>query len=204
MEATVKGERGLEGEKAQRIIQAMRASVAERGAAGATFDHVASAAGVSRGLLHYYFGTKERLLVEVVRKDCDIQMERLERQLAAADSVDAIVAALVAHLEDFLEHDPAQFGLIFELFTASRHNEDLREAMKELYHVVRSHVAGALREKEAAGVVELRGDAESVASVLFALGDGIALQVLSDPDWDSSGAFATGIGAARHMLGARD
>jgi AcrR family transcriptional regulator len=41
-----------------RIVDAMRRSVAARGAAGATFDHVAREAGVSRGLLHYHFGTK--------------------------------------------------------------------------------------------------------------------------------------------------
>ena len=46
------GERKLESEKAQRIIAAMRESVGTRGAAGATFDHVAREAGVSRGLLH--------------------------------------------------------------------------------------------------------------------------------------------------------
>ena len=38
-------------------------SVARRGTAGSTFDHVSREAGVSRGLLHYYFGTKEQLLV---------------------------------------------------------------------------------------------------------------------------------------------
>ena len=36
----------------------MRTSVGARGAAGATFDVVAREAGVSRGLLHYYFGTE--------------------------------------------------------------------------------------------------------------------------------------------------
>ena len=59
MEAATK-ERELSGEKAQRIIDAMRESVAKRGAAGSTFEHVAREAGVSRGLLHYYFGTKEQ------------------------------------------------------------------------------------------------------------------------------------------------
>ncbi len=54
--------RSLSGEKAQRIIDAMRRSVAQRGTAGSTFDHVSREAGVSRGLLHYYFGTKEQLL----------------------------------------------------------------------------------------------------------------------------------------------
>ena len=63
--------RELSGVKAARIVEAMRASVAARGIAGSTFDHVAGEAGVSRGLLHYYFGTKEQLLIEVVRRECD-------------------------------------------------------------------------------------------------------------------------------------
>src|SRR3569833_1369711 len=70
MEASLKNpERKLDSEKAQRIIEAMRASVGRRGAAGSTFDHVAAEAGVSRGLLHYYFGSEARLLVEVERAD---------------------------------------------------------------------------------------------------------------------------------------
>ena len=60
----------------------MRASVAARGIAGSTFDHVAREAGVSRGLLHYYFGTKERLLVEVVRRECEVRGELLEQAVA--------------------------------------------------------------------------------------------------------------------------
>ena len=40
MEAATK-ERELSGDKAQRIIDAMRDSVARRGAAGSTFEHVA-------------------------------------------------------------------------------------------------------------------------------------------------------------------
>ena len=72
----------IAGDKAKRIVDAMRSSVARRGAAGSTFDHVAREAGVSRGLLHYYFGTKERLLVEVVRRDCDIRMDILDAALS--------------------------------------------------------------------------------------------------------------------------
>ena len=67
--------RSLSGEKAQRIVEAMRRSVARRGTAGSTFDHVSREAGVSRGLLHYYFGTKEQLLVEAVRRDCELRIE---------------------------------------------------------------------------------------------------------------------------------
>ena len=202
MEASVRTQRKLDSEKAQRIVAAMRASVGQRGAAGATFDHVAQEAGVSRGLLHYYFGSKERLLVEVVRHDCELRMASLEERLAGANSVDAIIEVMVTHLEAFIEQDPAAAALIYELFTASRHNEELREAMAEVYREVRAHVAEVLEDKQRQGVVELSDDADAVASILFAMGDGIALQRLSDPAWDSTKAFAAGIRAARFLLGA--
>src|SRR3954464_10808979 len=114
MESAMKAERRLDSEKARWIVEAVRTRVGRRGAAGATFDHVAQEAGVSRGLLHYYFGTKERLLVEVVRHDSDVRLRRLEQSLADAHSVDAIVEALVVQLKDYVGEDPASHALIHE------------------------------------------------------------------------------------------
>ena len=178
----------------------MRESVAARGAAASTFDQVAREAGVSRGLLHYYFGSKERLLVEVVRHDCDVRMAALEESLSGARSVDAIIEVLVEALEGMVERDPGAYALIFELFTASRHNDELRDAMAELYRGVRDQIAAALSAKRDDRVVELGAEPEAVASVLLALGDGMALQLLSDPEWDGSGALEAGIATARALL----
>jgi AcrR family transcriptional regulator len=202
MEAAVRAERRIDSEKAKRIVDAMRASVGRRGAAGSTFDHVAQEAGVSRGLLHYYFGTKERLLVEVVRRDAEIRLQTLEGRLADAHSIDAIVDALVTQLKDFVREDSAYQALIYELFSVSRRNEEIRCELAELYRKVRGSVAELLEAKQAEGVVRLRGEAEAVASILFALGDGLELQLVSDPAWDSTKTFDTGIETARFLLGA--
>ena len=188
----------IESDKARRIVAAMRESVGARGAAGATFDEVAARAGVSRGLLHYYFGSKERLLAEVVRHDCEIRIGELRTQLAAAGSLDELVAILLARFEDFVED---QAALIFELFTASRDQPEIKDELGELYRGIRTTVAEALEAKEREGVVRLRSDAQSVASIIFAMGDGAALQILSDPAWDPRDALATGVGAVRHLLG---
>jgi len=199
---TTAPQRKPDGDKAQRIIAAMRSSVGARGAAGSTFDQVAQEAGVSRGLLHYYFGSKERLLAEVVRHDCDLRLAALEQQLARADSLDAIVEVLITSLEAFLDQDASDdAALIYEMFSASRHHEEMRAEMAELYRRMREQVGAALREKEREGIAKLRGDADAVASILLALADGMALQRLSDPDWDSRDAFAAGALTARHLLG---
>jgi AcrR family transcriptional regulator len=201
MEAASKP-RDLAGDKAQRIVDAMRASVARRGAAGSTFDHVAREAGVSRGLLHYYFGSKERLLVEVVRHDCDVKIGAMEERLARADSVDAIVQALVYGLEEFVEDEPGSQAVTYEMLSASRHSEEIRAELAELYRRWRSHLADALRDKESQGVVRLQAEPEAVAAVLFALGDGFGIQLSSDPSWDSGAAFELGVQTARRLLGA--
>src|ERR1022692_2683123 len=109
--------RSLSGEKAQRIVEAMRHSVARRGAAGSTFDHVSREAGVSRGLLHYYFGTKEQLLVEAARRDCELRIEVLEKRLAGAQSADDFIALLALNLQETIAEDPDFVTLVFEMFT---------------------------------------------------------------------------------------
>jgi AcrR family transcriptional regulator len=202
MAATATTPKRLEGDKAQRIIAAMRASVAARGAAASTFDHVAREAGVSRGLLHYYFGSKEQLLVEVVRHDCEERISGMEARIDRATSADEIIAALVLGLEEFIDGEPGSPAVIYELLSASRHSEDIRAELAELYRRWRADLAESLRTKERDGVVALEADPESVASMLFALGDGVGIQVLSDPAWDREATFELGVRVARRLLGA--
>ena len=86
------------------------------------------------------------------------------------------------------------------MLSASRHSEEIRLELAELYRTWRAHLAESLRAKEAEGVVELDAGAESVASVIFALGDGIGMQLLSDPDWDSTAALELGARSVRRLL----
>jgi len=195
-------QRELSGEKATRIVEAMRDSVARRGISGSTFEHVAREAGVSRGLLHYYFGTKEALLVEVVRRDAEHRVARLDEPLAAASSADEILRILVADLQDSIQNEPGFWVLIFELFTAGRRNPDIQREVGELFNTTRDHIADVFRAKEREGVLKLRTDADAVVGFLVALADGIALQMLSDPERDHADVIAAGTLAAKHLLSA--
>jgi AcrR family transcriptional regulator len=193
-------EKELSGEKASRIVEAMRSSVARRGISGSTFEHVAREAGVSRGLLHYYFGTKERLLVEVVRRDAEHRIARLDEPLGKAGSADEILQALVANLEDSIQNDPGFWVLLFDLFTAGRRNPEIQREIGELFNRTRDHVVEIFEAKAREGVLDLRYDANATVGFLFALADGIALQMLSDPERDHADVIAAGTEAARHLL----
>lgn len=192
--------RELSGEKATRIVEAMRVSVAKRGIAGSTFEHVAREAGVSRGLLHYYFGTKERLLVEVVRRDTDMRIAILDEPLGRAKTVDDVLEVLVSNLEDVIEYDPGYFILLFELFTAGCRNPEIGRELGELFNRTRLHVVEIFDALKDQGVLTMSHDTEAVVACLYALADGVALQVLSDSEHDHTPMIAATTAAARHLL----
>jgi AcrR family transcriptional regulator len=192
--------RSLSGEKAQRIIDAMRRSVARRGTAGSTFEHVSREAGVSRGLLHYYFGTKEQLLVEAVRRDCELRLERLERQLSTAKTAEDFIGLMAKNLQDTVSEDPEFVTLVFELFTLSRRNEDIAVEYAGLMRRTRDQVAGMLAAAQSEGIVRLHAEPDAVAEILFSLGDGFALRMLSEPDRDFTTTVRAGIMCARALL----
>ena len=201
MTATDTQPRELTGERARAIVDAMREAVAEHGIAGATFERVSSAAGVSRGLLHYYFGTKERLLIEVVNRDAELRIERLDERLAEAHSPDELIDALLSNLVDMLDNDPAFFALLFELFGAGRRNPEIRAELVSMFERTMAPVAALLAEKEKEGLLKLSVSPEAAVGLLFALADGIAVQTLNDPDGDHRELLAAGVAAARGALG---
>jgi AcrR family transcriptional regulator len=199
MEAAAQ-QRPIEGEKAKRIVAAMRSSVARRGVAGSTFDHVAREARVSRGLLHYYFGTKERLLAEVVRHDADLRMVALDEQLADARDADGVIDALVDSLRRFVKEEPEFITVVFELFTLSRRNDEIAIEFAELQRRTRQHVADLLARKQAEGALHLRAEPRAVADVLFSLADGLCMRMLTETDHDFAETIQAGAVAVRALL----
>jgi AcrR family transcriptional regulator len=191
--------RELSGVKAARIVEAMRASVAARGIAGSTFDHVAGEAGVSRGLLHYYFGTKEQLLIEVVRREAAVRVERLGEAIEAAGDAEDVLGALVRSFEDWLGDGPAPV-MIYEMLTLAQRNEDIAAELAELGRHTRSHLGEALSRKRDDGVLSLRVDPELAAMFLFALADGVIVRRLSEPELDIGPLTEQAIVAARAVL----
>ena len=193
-------ERELPTDKAARIVEAMRLSVAARGFSGSTFDQVAREAGVSRGLLHYYFGTKEQLLIEAVRRECDVRLATLEQAVTAAGTVDDVLAALVSSFEDFLGSGPSPAVMFFEVLVLAQRNTEIAAALEQLGGLMRTHLAGALREKAADNVLGHSSDPDVTAAFLFVLADGIIIRRLSEPEFDVAPVMAQAVAAARALM----
>jgi AcrR family transcriptional regulator len=167
--------------KPDRILDAAHRLLAEHGHAAVTVTEIAREAGVSRGLLHYYFDSKEHILAEVVRRNVEQSIEETSGRLREASSREELVSQFLRAYQDTLGRGTG-YALYFETFVQGRVHRSVRAELADLLQARRDSLADALRVAEQRGLVTLAADPRGVASLILAIGDGVALQYLADPD----------------------
>jgi AcrR family transcriptional regulator len=193
-------ERRLATEPARRILIAARRLIARRGIDRSHVIDIANEAGVARGLVSYYFGTKDRLLGEVMEADARARTERLRELLTPTGTLEQVIEALRHALREFMEQEPGAHMALQELATLAMRKPEFQERRAELFAAYRDTLAELLAERQRRGVLELGGDPEAVAALLIALGHGLATDAAADPEWDATPALNLACAVTRRLL----
>lgn len=193
--------RRVDAEPARRILDAARRLVGERGIANSHVGDIAEAAGLSRGLVRYYFGSKNGLLAEVMEAAARDRLALLHEHLEPATTVDELVAGISANLSGFMRQDRGAHLVLQELGSLALREPDIRARSAQLRERYRRALADLLRAKDDAGVIAL-GDQhpEAVAGTVIALSQGVADEVLADPEWDYRPTLRAAQRAIKHLL----
>ena len=117
----------------RRILDAAARLFGKEGYQGASMTRVAAAAGVSKGLLHYHFRSKEHLLVEAVRatfRQLHLRFdERFQRGERGLDTALEAMDALWGTVRDM--HPWAPF--MVETMSLATQNGPLRDDLNAFY-----------------------------------------------------------------------
>ena len=160
----------------------MRSTLARKGYAGTTINLVAAEAGVSRGLLHYYFKNKEDMLATVIRENMQLAVLLVSDLLARSTSADDFAGRLTTALRHVLKSDPDFFHLFFEGWAVARQSSVVRETLESLYGLFRVTMAEGLEKAQKSGVIHPDMPVSSAAVVLTGLVDGMGLQMITEPE----------------------
>src|SRR5215217_7150671 len=116
-------------ETEQALLDGAERLLVEVGAAGITTRRVADEAGVNHGLVHYYFGSVEQLLVRVLERFTERLIER-QRQFYAADApfLEKWRTAMA-----YLDEDLPYQKIWFELQAIAWNRPDLRERLARVH-----------------------------------------------------------------------
>ena len=117
----------------QRILDAALEVFAAYGFQGARIDQIATAAGLSKPNLLYYFRTKEDLYTAVLRRTLDMWLEPLQELDSLSDPRVALSAYITRKLDYSRSHPTASRLFAMEVLQGAPHIEDeLKGPLKEL------------------------------------------------------------------------
>lgn len=195
--------RARSDEKVQAILDAAVRLLAERGYPATTIAEIATEAGVSRGLLHYYFKSKEQLLAQVVRAGSGAYMELVEAMFGQSQSADDLAKGLVGAVRAILESDPTFVNLSMECWSLAHESPLVARELEDLYRQFRDAICEGLEEAVGRGIIEPAIPLDALAALLLAITDGVVMQFLIHPALAADETLWEGLQmAARTLLGA--
>jgi AcrR family transcriptional regulator len=172
-------------EKRQRVVEAAAKVMAREGYAATSMKDIAQEAGIAQGLIHYYFDSKDDLVMAVVKDACDQMLAETRAAFAAAPGgpLERVWPALES-ARDRTKNRPEMWRVFVELLPLSLTNPHLRVQFQELYAKIIQGTVEIVEEVNRQIPTALPVDAGYFARVIAAAVDGIALQTLVDPALD--------------------
>ena len=174
-----------------RRIEMLRAAaelICERGFGDTRIADVAKRAGVSSALVIYYFGTRDRLLVDALRYSEESGYEAAEKMLAEIPSLRERLSLLIKWtcVPEADDEIPGAWGLWFDLWAQAFRHDEVKAGRVELDARWRSMIIDAVKSAELDTDVDVRMFALEFSALL----DGLSIQVaLEDPEVDSAVAY---------------
>jgi len=180
----------------ERIVEAAYRTLVKRGYHETSMKDIASEAGVAPGLAHYYFQTKEDLLVAAIEHGCQPVMEGWEQagmSLTGPLPEDADPMAF-ARLGFELAKEEIRtyrglFLLTFDMFGVGLHNPKIAAAVRAFIEERRAFIARITRGVIAGMPEPPVVSAESIAAAVWGSLHGIYLQKVMDPEFDADAAI---------------
>ncbi len=179
-----------------RIVDAAYRALVKRGYHETSMKDIAEEAGVAPGLAHYYFETKEDLLVAAIERGCAPLLEELTRQgipleggvPAGMDAYEAARRGFELTKEELRRYRELHI-LVSDMFGVGLHNPKIGAAVRQFITERRALVAaitmaviGQMPRPPAAGP-------DAIAAAIWGAFYGITVQKLMDPAFDADAAL---------------
>ena len=189
----------------QQILDAAARVITERGLAETRISDVAEQAGVSPGLILYYFDSKDRLLAEALTFANDQFYLRTSREIrripSATDQLRRLIDLSVpGYLAEYDRLD--EWALWIEVWVRALRDDDMAKDREVLDQRWRSQIAEIVRGGQSSGEFTATEDADEISLRIATLIDGLAIQViLNDSEVTAERMHRTCMEVAAQLLG---
>ncbi len=176
-----------EADKRDRIIAAAYDVLSEKGYDKASTKEIASTAGVAQGLINYYFPSKDLLFAEVFRRETQKYCNSFGslKEFGGTPITLDVIREILNDPKSRAFESPDWFRLQYELVAIGLRNEKAMIILREMLELKRTYISEIID-----AIVTLPGQqSRTMASILYAVFEGLGLQQVADPEFNSDESY---------------
>ena len=170
------------GSSRAELVEAAAVVFAERGYQAASVDEVIRRARLSKGTFYFNFASKEDLFLAVIKERLDDPAHELMQITASAAGNAPTSGAVSAGLAELFRNERDTLMLLQEYWSHAARDDQLAARYRTRQAWLRDALAHALEQRHQHTGVPLTFDAHRLAQAFIALGQGLALESIVDPD----------------------
>ncbi len=164
------------------MIAAGRKVFLKRGFDAASIDAIADEAGYTIGALYSSFATKAALFMAVFEAQVAERVQEIETAVTDAGDSGQQAQSAAEQLMDKLTAEPDWFTLFIEAWTQAARDPQLRERFAMSFGAIRLTLGRIIAESAERDGIRLPLPANDLAIAIKALGNGLALEKVIDPE----------------------
>lgn len=168
-------------ERKDQIVKATVECITKHGYHNFSMQDVARTAGVSKGIIHYYFLNKDELMMSVLDKVAGDIENVLATQMQALTDPRRKLEVFIDVCFDIVRNTKEYYQVNMDFWTQINQKEDVRKVIARHYSKFRDSACAVINEGVASGVFR-HVEPREYASYVVAVIDGLSLQWLFDPN----------------------
>ena len=173
----------------ERLLRAAFNVIGEHGYEASTVARIAGTAGMAPGLVHYYFESKDDLLVAVADWCARLFDDALGALPPATDGYE-LLRSRIERVQDIVAVMPGWFVVRGDLHSLAVRLPAMRVELARIEAEARQRIAAVVAEAmRLVGAPSSSIDVDAVAAALLGAFDGLAQQALVDDDFDLASAY---------------
>jgi AcrR family transcriptional regulator len=157
--------------------------VAQKGYNDFTIKDIAEEAGLSTGLVHYYFKNKEELLFTLLKEMNSNLRYNLKKALTELTEPKDKMMAFCDEAFELVDKEKAYFHVLIDFWARINHDARIRQANVKLFQSYRDEISSIIEEGIAKGVFAAM-DVKFTSVIIISLIQGTIIQYVID-----NGAF---------------
>lgn len=177
----------LLSDKQVHMVRATYRLIGERGMHRVSLQEIAEAAGVSKGLVPYYFKTKENLILATMRWVLFQVSERIHQAIAGVETPRERLVALLDAIWAEPEANRRYYVVYLDLVEYAAREHRFGELSQTFRETVNALYAEVIRAGAQTGAFRV-ADPDEAAAAMRALVEGFFLQWLQGDDWQATHA----------------